>query len=119
MRSKALLLVLPLLLCGCAGVNTPDNYADVDAVRFRDSDAVWRIFDKPAEKRMLVAPTIGATMDQEFVDGLTFGAVNAYYSSSQYRTAAEAWLVHTGRHCKITDSSDAAKPQWEFQYRCR
>lgn len=117
MRSKTLLVVLPLLLCGCAG--TPDNYSDVAAVRFRDSDGVWRIFDKPAEKRMLVAPTVGTTLDQEFIDGLTVGMVDAYYTASQYRTAADAWLVHTGRHCKITDASDAASPQWEFQYRCR
>lgn len=119
MRSKKLLLVLPLLLCGCAGIDTPDNYDDITVVRFRDSDAVWRIYDKPADKRMVVAPTIGATMDQEFVDGLTIGMVDSYYSPAQYRTAAETWLVHTGRHCQITDTSDAAKPQWEFRYRCR
>ena len=94
------------------------QYDDVDPVHFEANDATWRIFDKPAEGRLMITPTIGESMTEGMLSGLTFGAADTDIPKPQYQSAVEQWLARSGRHCTVIDGYKLIKPQWEFKYRC-
>jgi hypothetical protein len=119
MRFSKSIMLVPLLLCGCAGTDAVAPYEAVTPVRFDVHDQVWRIFDRPAEGRMLVTPTIGDTIDETLLGGLTIGMADTESPRADYQAAAEAWLKHSGRRCKITDGKEVDSPRWEFTYKCR
>ena len=107
-----------LLLAGCAGLDAAMEYDDTEAIHFDFAAATWRIFDKPAEGRLMITPDMGEALAEGLLSGLTFGAADGAIPKSKYRDAVVAWLAHTKRSCTVTDGYLLVKPQWEFTYRC-
>lgn len=118
MRKNLAAIAACAALMGCAGFDQAMTYSGIDPVHFDSGDATWRIFDKPAEGKLMITPTLGNAMGQGVLKGLTFGAADTDIPKSQYQGAVEAWLKHTGRSCTIIDGYKIIQPQWEFTYRC-
>jgi hypothetical protein len=117
-RKFVKVLALALGLSGCAGLNyAMENYKGVEVMPVEYQGHEWRVFDKPAENRLMITPSIGRSMGLGAATGLTFGAAGGI-PKPELQGAAEAWLVKTGRTCSITDGYVVASPQWEFRYAC-
>jgi hypothetical protein len=79
----------------------------------------WRIFDKPAEGRLMITPSIGRSMGEGALSGLTLGAADTEIPKPDYQAAVAVWLkTRHGGVCTITDGYKLIRPQWEFTYRC-
>jgi len=102
-----------LSLAGCSGMSyAVQNYQGISVERFTYASQKFRIFDKPAENRLMITPSIGAAMGQ----GATFGG--AATAETTYQKAAQAYLDSTGRNCKAADMKLVVQPQWETFYTC-
>lgn len=110
-------LALSIFMIGCAGLKEAREYRDVTIVRFMDANDNWRVFDKPAENRLMITTSLGRAAELGITNGPLFG--NGDFPKSQYQDAAAGWLAGTGRQCTITDGYVLARPQWEFKYSCR
>jgi hypothetical protein len=120
MRRLFCVAALAGLLSGCAGLNyAMENYKGVEVQNVEYQGHPWRVFDKPAENRMMVTPSIGRAMGLGAVSGITLGAASPDLPKPEIQGAAEAWLIKTGRTCQITDGYVIANPQWEFKYTCQ
>lgn len=78
----------------------------------------WRIFDKPAEGRLMITPSLGTAAVNALKSG-PFGIFDTDIPKPYYQQAVEGWLVSTGRSCNVTDGYLLIRPQWEFKYSCR
>lgn len=87
-------------------------------VRFMDDRDDWRIFDKSAEGRLMITPSLGRSAGAGAVTGLTFGAADTDIPKPEYQRAVEGWLSAQGRNCMVTDGYKLIRPQWEFKYSC-
>lgn len=118
-RAVMAIAVLAVALSGCAGMDAAMQYNDVQIQEFHANGHPWRIFDKPAEGRLMITPSIGRAVGEGFLSGLTFGAADTEIPKPEYQAAVAAWLrqKHPGS-CIITDGYKLIKPQWEFKYRC-
>ena len=106
-------LALFVALCGCASLDyAMTNYQGVTPQTFNDGKAEWRMFDKPAEGRMMVTVGLG----EAAVSGMTFGLSRA--PAPSYRNAAQGFLSSTGRQCHVTDTALIIDPQYEVFYEC-
>lgn len=109
---KRVIIVL-LLLSGCSGLSYAlENYSGVDPLSFNYDEQYFRVFDKPAENRLMITPTVGAAA----VQGGTFGGVKT--PETVYQQATLAFLKSTGRDCRISTFALVAQPQWEAFYSC-
>jgi hypothetical protein len=124
------LLVLSLaLLSSCAGIRyATDNYSAVEVKEYAhhpteaDGQAVtkhFRIFDKPAENRMMITASMSDALSMGMTDGLLFNATNSDHPSVIYREAALGFLRQSGRDCEAVETFLIVKPQWEVRYRCK
>ncbi len=111
-------LALGIAVSGCAGMDAAMQYSDVPVREFKNSDDAWRIFDKPAEGRLMITPSLGAAMGQGALKGLTFGAADTEIPKPIYQRAVLGWLSYTARTCTVTDGYKLINPQWEFTYHC-
>ena len=101
------------LLSGCSGMGyAMKNYSGTKADKFYSSGQKFRIFDKPAENRLMITPSFGSAMLQ----GATFGA--GATAEISYQQAAQAYLDSTGRDCEVGDMKLVVQPQWETFYTC-
>lgn len=124
MVRRVLVLAAALTLAGCAGASyVMSEYQGIEPTPFPvEGDDVYRIFDKPADNRLMITPSIAKAMGAGFVQGATFGGVDAMDSigpKPQFEHAALAYLQSTGRTCRILDGYIVVRPQWEFKYDCR
>lgn len=118
---KLAVVAMCAALSGCAGAQyAMDNYGKVKPVAFRSpsSGGGYRIFDKPEENRLMITPTIGASLGGGALKGATFGAVNVLNSEAAYRQAAEEFTKSTGRTCRAESVSLVIDPQYEVRYSC-
>jgi len=113
-----------LLLSGCgAGMQyAMDNYSGVKVVDYEVIDEdIYRVFDKPAENRLMITPSVARAAGAGALQGLTFGGADAMDTlgpKPKFEKAALAFLASTGRTCRIVDGYLIVKPQWEFKYDC-
>lgn len=113
------LALAALGLTGCAGLSAALDYDDVTVHAIEVRGSTWRIFDKPAEGRMMITPTYGRSAANGFLSGLTLGAADTDIPKSEYQVGVEAWLGATGRRsCTVIDGYKLIRPQWEFKYDC-
>lgn len=117
---KHLAVGCALLVSGCAGVDyAMKNYGGVPIETFRASTgSQFRIFDKPSEHRMMITPSIAASVRGGAVSGLTFGVANPANVEVVFRDAAEEYLASTGRRCRSRDITKIVDPQYEIRYEC-
>jgi len=112
-----------LVMAGCgAGVQyAMDNYRGVEVKNFQIEEPdgeIYRVFDKPAENRLMITPSLGTAAAYGAVSGATFGAANIDGPKPIFERAALAFLASTGRKCRVIDGYLIARPQWEFKYDC-
>jgi hypothetical protein len=117
---RVIALISALMLAGCAGVqHVIDHYQGIQPVEVQMPDDRYRIFDKPADGRMMVTSSIGSAAGQGFGSGLTLGIVDTTPPLPLFQAAAEAHLAGTGRsQCRVTQGYILVKPQFEFRYTC-
>ena len=107
---------------GCAGMDyAMKNYSGVKVVTWVDpsTNAQWRIFDKPAENRMMITLGIGGAALQGAGQGITLGAADTRTPMILYQDGAIAWLASSGRHCSAAQTFLVIEPQYEVRYICR
>jgi hypothetical protein len=83
-----------------------------------DRARTYRIFDKPAEFKLMITPSLGEAAGSGFLRGLTFGAADMGEPVVAYRDAAEKYLASTGRSCSARDIVLIVRPQYEVRYEC-
>lgn len=109
---------LLLVLCGCAGFDAALQYSGTPVLSYMNMADTWRIFDKPAEGRLMITPSLGRAVGAGALSGLTLGAADTDIPKPEYQTAVEGWLASTGRACDVQDGYKLVRPQWEFKYSC-
>ncbi len=101
-------------LTACSGMGYAiENYAGTKAIQFQHDGQRFRVYDKPAENRLMITPSFGRASLQ----GATFGG--AATAEMTYELAAQAYLTSTGRECEISDLKLIVQPQYEAFYLCR
>jgi hypothetical protein len=112
-------LTASLWLYGCAGfkeaAETADQYAGTPVMHYTNANGAWRVYDKTAESRLKIAPSLAQSFSAAFGKTVTFGDL----PKAEYEDAAEGWLASSGRRCTIRDGTLLVHPDWEFKYSCR
>lgn len=106
-------------LSGCAGLDAALDYTGTPAMPYADIGDVWRVFDKPAEGKLMITPSLEHSGQQGAVTGVTLGAINGFLPGPVYGVAARHYLASTGRACVIVEGYELILTQWEFRYRCQ
>ncbi|MBW7968136.1 hypothetical protein [Bradyrhizobium sp. BR 10289] len=122
MRYVAALFYLAVAsgLSGCASINYIVNeYRGVEVREVKMAEDTYRVFDKPAESKMMVTSSLGSAAGQGFAKGLTFGAAQTEPPKPLFERAALQFLTESGRPgCRVLDAYLLASPQWEVKYDC-
>ncbi len=112
---------LVLLLTGCAGAQyAMQNYSGIDPISWASptTHKAYRIFDKPAESRLMITLSLGGAAVQGAGAGFTWGLADTRTPEVVYQDAAIEWLATTGRKCTATNASLILEPQYEIRYAC-
>ena len=109
-----------IAITGCSGINyAVENYSGVDVERFEANGQTWRIFDKPAEGRLMITPTLGKAAAVGAAQGATFGLSRGGASPVQnFEAAANLFIKSRDASCQVTSGSLVINPQYEFFYSC-
>jgi hypothetical protein len=82
-------------------------------------DDTYRVYDKPAQNKMMITPSIGASALQGAGSGLSFNAIDGTPPKPVFERAAIEYLRTTGRDkCRVIDAYLILKPQYEVKYEC-
>lgn len=138
MKKIAMAVGLTFTLIGCAGLNYAlENYSGVAVVNhvIKPADGgpdtveingklvnrtkSYRIFDKPAESRLMITASLSDSAGQGVAEGLTIGMVDQSPPTVVYEQAAINFLRSTGRNCVAHKTFLIVKPQYEVQYSCK
>lgn len=113
-----------LVMAGCGGgaQYAMKEYTGVEVKSFDVPDEdTYRVFDKPAENKLMITPSLSKAMGAGFAQGATFGGADAMDMigpKPMFEKAALGYFASTRRTCRIVDGYIVAKPQWEFKYHC-
>lgn len=109
-----------IAITGCSGINyAVENYSGVDVERFEANGQTWRIFDNPAEGRLMITPTLGKAVAVGAAQGATFGLSRGGASPVQnFEAAANLFIKSRDKTCQVTSGSSVVNPQYEFFYTC-
>lgn len=117
-KSVVLLGLLSVSACSGAGYAI-ENYAGVDVTRIEANGKIWRIFDKPNEKRLMITPSLGRAASVGAVQGATLGMSDGGKSSmNEFETVADAYIKSRNPSCEVTRGALVINPQYEFFYEC-
>jgi len=97
---------------------TMESYGSVPIVDFPKGHDTYRIFDKPAEGRMMITPSLGTAAAGGFLKGATLGISGPVSNGAVYREVALEFLAKSGRTCQVNEGYLLMDPQWEFRYVC-
>lgn len=113
-------MALCAALGGCASVNyIMEEYQGIPIVEVKMPDDTYRIFDKPAQSKLMVTPSMASAAGQGFVRGLTLGTAPTDGPKPLFEAAALQFLAENGRPgCRVVDAYLLARPQWEIKYDC-
>ena len=111
----ALLACLFLTSCGSMKYIVHE-YSGVKLVKYEAPEMTVRIFDKPADGKLMITPTIGKAAALGAGAGITLGLWTPGIDPFPMQEAAQHYLDSTGRKCTITSGKLLIKPQWEFTY---
>jgi hypothetical protein len=111
-------MALPLAGCSSALSYIIDEYRGVPVVEVSMPDDTYRVFDKPAQSKMMITSSLASAAGQGFALGLTMGAADGP-PKPRFEATAAKHLQDTGRTgCRLIDAYLLAKPQWEVKYDC-
>lgn len=107
-------------LGGCASISyITSEYHGVEVREVKMPDDTYRIFDKPAQNKLMVTSSLGSAAGQGLARGLTFGAAPTDPPKPLFEAAALQFLTESGRPgCRVVDAYLLARPQWEVKYDC-
>lgn len=107
-------------MTGCSGINyVVENYSGVDVEHFEANGQTWRIFDKPAEGRLMITPSLGKAAAVGAAQGATFGLSRGGANPVQnFEAAANLFIKSRDKTCQVTSGSLVVNPQYEFFYAC-
>jgi hypothetical protein len=113
-------LGLALALGGCGGLSyAAQEYTGVEVLTVQMPDDNYRVFDKPAENKMMVTSSVGSALAQGAGQGLLLNAIDNTPPKPLFEAAAIAFLAQSGRSsCRIIDAYLIVKPQYEIKYDC-
>jgi hypothetical protein len=107
-------------LTGCAGMSyAMKHYSNTPVEKFSYHGKIYRMFDKPSDTRIMITPSIGDSMGQGAVKGLTLMAADTSIPKPVFQEAVEAYLSQKHGECIIVDGYKVIEPQWEFRYSCK
>jgi hypothetical protein len=117
------LLQVSALCCaigGCASINyVLEEYNGVPVLEVKMPDDTYRVFDKPAQNKMMLTSSLASAAGQGFVRGAALGAVPTDTPKPLFEAAALQYLVESGRNgCRVIDAYILMRPQWEVKYDC-
>ncbi len=116
---RVFVLCAALALSGCAGLSEAMKYSDIEIQYVRNANDEFRIFDKPAEGKLMITASLGKAANQGAASGFTFGLADARMPKGYYTEAVLQFFAQTGRpNCQIVDGYLLIEPQWEYIYRC-
>lgn len=116
---RTVILMGALALSGCAGFNEAMKYTGVETQYVRTANDEFRVFDKPAEGKLMITASIGKAANQGAAAGFTFGLADARMPQGYYTDAVRAFFVQTGRpNCTIIEGYLLIEPQYEYRYQC-
>lgn len=101
-----------------SGMKQAMHYSDVHHTKVTMPDDTYRVFDHPEEGKLMVTGSMATAMKVGLLGGFTFGAAGTLASRSAHERAGSGYLAATGRDCKILDSYELVRGQWEMTYEC-
>lgn len=113
------IVALCVALGGCASTNyIMEEYHGITVVEVKMPDDTYRIFDKPAQSKLMATSSLGSAFGQGLVAGVTAGTAGGP-PKPLYEAAALQFLAENGRPgCRVVDAYLLARPQWEVKYDC-
>ena len=117
---KSLLVIsLAFAMSGCANVSyIVDNYRGVEIQEIATQYDTFRVFDKPAENRLMITSSIGSALGQGLAGGAILNPTAFATPEPVFHEAVEKFLAQSGRQCTTQTGNLLATPQWEFRYSC-
>lgn len=117
MRHFALLVFLALAACSDGHRYVMDEYSNMPIFRVPVDGAVWRVFDKPGQGKLMITPDFDVAVAEGFKRGAMFGlGKKRFREAGDFRPGAEAYLRPKG--CSITGGRLLIDGQYEFTYTC-
>lgn len=118
MKVVVLLSALSLGIAACAPVERiSDAYGSTAPVAFTHTGKNYRVYDKPAENRLMITPSIAGAFAAGAAAGVTLGmGGDGIDPNVGMRNAAQAFVA--GRGCTLTAGRVLLHPQYEFDYTC-
>ncbi|OJH46172.1 hypothetical protein [Paracoccus sp. SM22M-07] len=114
--SFALPALLAVVACAPAQ-GIMQNYGDTKPVAFTSDGTNYRVYDQPAENRLMITPTIGGSLAAGMAKGATLGlGSDGIDPNAGMKTAAQQFAAAKG--CTITAGRKLMHPQYEFDYTC-
>lgn len=116
------LLTITVLATGCVSkeaMKKSSEYGNHYEVVKTQYGVFW-VYEHPSKKKLAVSTSIGSTIGQGVVKGLTFGAANTLPSEGAFQEAAEAYLAGHKEigSCKIANGYLLQDPIFEFILSC-
>jgi hypothetical protein len=113
---------LAALLAGCAAMPFgTERFIESAEVTVQMPDDVYRVRDRPAENRLIIA-SIGTSASRGFIQdlGQSFArmAFDTAKPTPQLQAAAQEFLRQSGRDCRILETNSITPPQFEVKYDC-
>lgn len=110
MHYLAISAVVAVTACGNVGTVISD-YGPVKPIVVAHNDMNWKIYDIPAENRMMVAPTVASVASAG-----KNGQRNMLDDPEAFQSAAQAALAPRG--CTADSVKPLVKSQMEISYSC-
>ena len=121
MNRAPTLICLAAVLGGCAVMPFgTETYVEADEVSVHMPDDVYRVRDKPAESKLVIASVAAsAARGFDFRQAYSPTTFPTQRPMPQLEAAALEFLKQSGRKgCRIVESIPIARPQFELRYDC-
>lgn len=116
---RLIALAISLALTGCASFSyIAESYGNISLVEVTTRYDTFRVFDKPAEGKLMITSSLSSAMASGFAGGLLLNPTATQTPKPIFQEGAEQFLAQSGRSCRIIDGYLLVNPQWEFRYEC-
>lgn len=109
-----------VMLAGCANVGYVMNeYGDKRHETISTPYGTYKVWDRPAKRKIMTAPPLGRVAGDATVSGLTFGIAKTDPTVQEHQVVVRQWFREHGRNCTIKTSTEILRPQYEHTYTCQ
>lgn len=107
-----------VIMTGCTAVKDAMKY-DQTVHRVQMADGNYRVFEHPDGTKLMVTPSVAASIGKGLVKGATLGVAGSVTPLQHMESVARKHLDETGRaNCQIASGRLMADPQYEFVFQC-